>query len=49
MHCFAARTSAPMRRHLPQAMRAALREDPDVILLGEMRDPETIEIRADCG
>jgi len=25
------------------AMRAALREDPDVILLGEMRDPETIE------
>lgn len=26
-----------------EAMRAALREDPDVILLGEMRDPETIE------
>ncbi len=26
------------------AMRAAMREDPDVILLGEMRDPETIEI-----
>ncbi|MCG6871498.1 MAG: PilT/PilU family type 4a pilus ATPase [Gammaproteobacteria bacterium] len=26
------------------AMRASLREDPDVILLGEMRDPETIEI-----
>ena len=25
------------------AMRAALREDPDVILLGEMRDPETID------
>ena len=25
------------------AMRAALREDPDVILLGEMCDPETIE------
>lgn len=25
------------------AMRAALREDPDVILLGELRDPETIE------
>ncbi len=25
------------------AMRSALREDPDVILLGEMRDPETIE------
>jgi len=28
----------------PGAMRAALREDPDVILLGEMRDPESIEI-----
>jgi len=26
-----------------EALRAALREDPDVILLGEMRDPETIE------
>jgi len=26
------------------AMRASLREDPDIILLGEMRDPETIEI-----
>ena len=26
------------------AMRAAMREDPDVILLGEMRDPETIEV-----
>ena len=25
------------------AMKAALREDPDVILLGEMRDPETID------
>jgi len=26
------------------AMKASLREDPDVILLGEMRDPETIEM-----
>src|SRR6185295_18511169 len=26
------------------AMRAALREDPDVILVGEMRDPETISL-----
>jgi len=26
-----------------RALRAALREDPDVILVGEMRDPETIE------
>lgn len=27
----------------PMAMAAALREDPDVILLGEMREPQTIE------
>ena len=26
------------------ALRAALREDPDVILLGELRDPETIRL-----
>jgi twitching motility protein PilT len=26
-----------------RAMRAALREDPDVILVGEMRDPETVQ------
>jgi twitching motility protein PilT len=26
-----------------RALRAALRQDPDVILIGEMRDPETIE------
>jgi len=26
------------------ALRAALREDPDIILVGEMRDMETIEI-----
>src|SRR5205809_3359840 len=26
------------------ALRAALREDPDVVLIGEMRDPETIEM-----
>ena len=26
------------------AMKAALREDPDVILMGEMRDPESMEI-----
>jgi twitching motility protein PilT len=26
-----------------RALRAALREDPDVILVGEMRDPETIQ------
>jgi twitching motility protein PilT len=27
----------------PRALRAALREDPDVILVGEMRDPETVQ------
>jgi twitching motility protein PilT len=27
-----------------RALRAALREDPDVVLVGEMRDPETIAI-----
>ena len=27
-----------------KALRAALRQDPDVILVGEMRDPETMEI-----
>jgi len=27
-----------------QALRSALREDPDVIMVGEMRDPETISI-----
>lgn len=30
------------------AMRAALREDPDVILMGEMRDPESIKIALDA-
>ncbi len=29
-------------RSFGRALRAALREDPDVILVGEMRDPETI-------
>jgi twitching motility protein PilT len=27
----------------PAALRAAVREDPDVVLIGEMRDPETVE------
>jgi len=26
----------------PEALRAALRQDPDVIVIGEMRDPETV-------
>jgi twitching motility protein PilT len=30
-------------RSFPSALRAALRQDPDVILVGEMRDMETIE------
>ena len=33
--------------HVPgfaEALRASLREDPDVVLIGEMRDPETIEM-----
>jgi twitching motility protein PilT len=30
-------------RSLPIALRAALREDPDVVLVGEMRDLETME------
>jgi twitching motility protein PilT len=31
-------------RSFTAALRAALRQDPDVILVGEMRDPETIDI-----
>jgi twitching motility protein PilT len=31
-------------RSFASALRAALRQDPDVILVGEMRDPETTEI-----
>ena len=31
-------------KNFASALRAALREDPDVILVGEMRDPETIAI-----
>jgi twitching motility protein PilT len=30
-------------RSFPAALRVALREDPDVVLIGEMRDPETVE------
>jgi len=31
-------------RHLKRALRSALREDPDIVLVGEMRDLETIAI-----
>lgn len=30
-------------RSFKEALRASLREDPDLVLVGEMRDPETIE------
>ena len=32
----------------PRALRAALREDPDIILLGEIRDLETMETALEC-
>jgi twitching motility protein PilT len=32
-----------------RALRAALREDPDVILVGEMRDPETVQLALEAG
>ena len=35
--------SATTRTRSPGRLRAALREDPDVILVGEMRDPETVQ------
>jgi twitching motility protein PilT len=38
------REVGPDTRTFTSALRAALRQDPDVILVGEMRDPETIDI-----
>jgi twitching motility protein PilT len=38
------RAVGPHTRSFAAALRAALREDPDVILIGEMRDLETISI-----
>lgn len=32
----------------PNALRSALRQDPDVILIGEMRDKETVETALHC-
>jgi general secretion pathway protein E len=32
------------RRHLRHGLRALLRQDPDVILVGEVRDPETAQL-----
>jgi twitching motility protein PilT len=40
-------THREVGRHSPsfaRALRAALREDPDVIMVGEMRDPETMAL-----
>ena len=41
--------SARRRQSFTDALRSALREDPDVILVGEMRDLETDLARADRG
>lgn len=38
------REVGPHTNSFATALRAALREDPDVILVGEMRDPETISL-----
>ena len=38
------REVGPDTRTFTTALRASLRQDPDVILVGEMRDPETIDI-----
>lgn len=38
------REIGPDAKSFASALRATLREDPDVILVGEMRDPETISI-----
>ena len=37
-----ARGRAPTRRSFNEALRNAMRQDPDVIMVGEMRDPETV-------
>ncbi len=38
------RQVGPHTSSFPRALRAALREDPDVIAIGELRDPETISL-----
>ena len=44
-HCLITQREAKLHtRSFPAALRAALREDPDVILLGELRDLETIRL-----
>ena len=41
---FSQREVGPDTPSFTAALRSALRQDPDVILVGEMRDPETIDI-----
>lgn len=43
------REVGPHTRSFTGALRAAVREDPDAILVGEMRDPETIEMALSAG
>jgi twitching motility protein PilT len=42
--CIAQRECGSDTENFAKALRAALRQDPDIILVGEMRDKETIEI-----
>jgi twitching motility protein PilT len=41
---FSQRSIGSDSRSFQNALRAALREDPDIIVVGEMRDPETMEL-----
>lgn len=41
--CVNQREVGPNTASFPDALRAALRQDPDIVLVGEMRDLETIE------
>ena len=41
--CVNQREVGPNTASFPDALRAALRQDPDIVLIGEMRDLETIE------
>ena len=44
-HCLVSQRELGVHtRSFPDALRAALREDPDVILIGELRDRETIQL-----
>ena len=44
-HCLVSQRELGVHtRSFPDALRAALREDPDVILIGELRDRETVQL-----